>query len=1386
MVGNPINVGTGDKAQSATDFDLGDLVFTRYYNSSPSVRGSHLGVGWLDSYDRTVMQTVPGVATQMTAARPDGRELVFNKVGGVWVPDGDIPDRLVENDTSSGAVASWRLFVARTRTYESYSAGGLLLSISDGSHVLATLGYTAGTELSSTGSVVSPALLATVTDSQGRTLTFGYDNWNRLVSLRLPDGGSIDYGYDANNFLSQVTYPDHASRQYVYDEPAFSAAGVKQGKLTGIVDESGARYATYGYQADGRAISTQHGQGADRHMVSYATDGMSAQVTYPTGVQETLGFSNTLGSMKAAAASTPCGRACGELAQSRTYDANGYPASSTDFNGNVTTTTYDTAGLLTQQVDASGTPSQRTTNLTWDTTLRVPLTRTVLDASGHTVSNTQWTYNTRGQVLARCEVDPGNSATAGYACAATGAVPAGVRRWTTTYCDAVDGTQCPLVGLPLTATGPRTDLAQTTAYSYYLDSATRDCTTPGGACHQPGDLHTVTDALGHATTIASYDADGRITRETDANGVNTDLTYTPRGWLATRSVGGATTTFTYTPYGAVASITDPDGIVTAYTYDAAHRLTDITDAQGNRLHYTLDAAGNKTAEQVYDANGAVRRSLTRTYNPLGELTSVVDGLNQTVFSAGYSDSYDADGHLVHSANGRGVQQHQGYDALNRLVQTIQDYDGTDSSTANTTTGYAYDSLGRLTGVTDPDGLATTYAYDGLSDATGQASPDTGSTTRTYDAAGNVRTRTDAKGITATNSYDALDRLVSTTYPDSTQDVAYHYDEVDSVTGCSNSYPVGRLTRIVESAVTTVYCYDAQGRVTRKQQVTASGTDTTGYAYTAAGRLGGIVYPSGTLVTYTRDSDGRIQGVSVTPPNGTARTTVSSVAYLPFGPVSGYTLGNGQVVTRAYDANYRLTDLTSPAFNLHVARDAMGDITAIGNSPGASPATESYHYDALDRLTAITEADGSMLESVTYNKTGDRLSKSGSGLATGNYSYAANTHQLIATGNAARAVDANGNTTAISQAGITYGLGYNDRNRLTVVQSGGSTVGTYTYNALGQRIQKVTGTGTERLDYDEASQLLAEAGLTNRDYIWMDDIPVATVDTQARASTISYITADQLGTPRAIADGSGTAFWQLPYQGNAFEELLPASSTGYVYNLRSAGEYYDTETGLDSNGYRTRDPGTWRFLQSDPLGLGGGVSTYATVGSNPLGNIDPLGLQTLPPSTYSIDWTKPETRSAFAQYALNLVVPGYALYGCYKEGCGAAGWVGAALGSLPAIGAVSGVLREARAARAMCGAAEGSGKTIVIGESMADRVIPAAEANGASYYNPPEAPPEQWMQNNRDWINQKMDEGCTILDCGAAPGRTNYPNPTSPYYQMELDQIMSRGYRNYSKIPVIGE
>jgi RHS repeat-associated protein len=290
----------------------------------------------------------------------------------------------------------------------------------------------------------------------------------------------------------------------------------------------------------------------------------------------------------------------------------------------------------------------------------------------------------------------------------------------------------------------------------------------------------------------------------------------------------------------------------------------------------------------------------------------------------------------------------------------------------------------------------------------------------------------------------------------------------------------------------------------------------------------------------------------------------------------------------------------------VARDAMGDITAIGNAPGANPATETYSYDPLYRLTTVTEANGSVLESVTYNQTGDRLSKTGNGLATGTYSYNPNTHQLIATGSAARTVDADGNTTGISEASSTYGFGYSDRNRMTVAQLGGSTIANYTYNGLNQRIQKVASSATERYGYDEDSQILDEYGATNRDYVWMDGNPVANVDTTGTTSTLAYVTADQLGTPRAVADSNGNTEWQNAYQGNPWNEQSPTSS-GYVYNLGFPGQYFDVETGLSFNNARNYDPTTGRYLQSDPIGLMGGPNTYAYVTNNPLSLSDPYGL-----------------------------------------------------------------------------------------------------------------------------------------------------------------------------------
>jgi len=529
-----------------------------------------------------------------------------------------------------------------------------------------------------------------------------------------------------------------------------------------------------------------------------------------------------------------------------------------------------------------------------------------------------------------------------------------------------------------------------------------------------------------------------------------------------------------------------------------------------------------------------------------------------------------------------------------------------AQTANTKTTYTYDALNRVTEVTDPSGFNTTYQYDGLSDPTSTTAPDSGTKSLTFDAAGNVLTALDANGNTVTYTYDVVDRRLTASYADSTLNVVYHYDQPNSATGCAVSYPIGHLTQVVENAVTTTLCYNAQGFVIQKSQTLNGITDVTNYTRSAAGRLLAVTHPDGNQVNYTRDADGRVSAVSVTTTSGTT-TVASNVTYEPFGPMTSYTLGSGQTVTRTYDANYRLTDLVSPAFTLHVARDVMGNINAIGDAPGANPATETYGYDPLYRLTSITEANGSVLEGVTYNQAGDRLTKTGSGLATGAYTYNTGTHQINATGNASRTVDANGNTTAISEAGTTYGFGYNGRNRLSVAQVNQSTVATYVYNAIGERVAKTSSGTTERYNYGMGHQLLDEYGATNRDYVYLNGVPVANVDTQGTTTTVAYVTADPSGTPRAVTDASGTVLWAWPYEGNAWGELAPITN-GYTYNIRFPGQYFDIETGLANNIFRDYDSASGRFAQVDPMGLGGGINGYAAVSNNPLNRIDADGLR----------------------------------------------------------------------------------------------------------------------------------------------------------------------------------
>lgn len=893
-----------------------------------------------------------------------------------------------------------------------------------------------------------------------------------------------------------------------------------------------------------------------------------------------------------------------------TYDRQGYLVTETDANGHATAYTYDAAGRVATRKDAAGQVTRyaydalnRLTRTTYPDGTYAEDTYDKLDRVAHRDRRglvTTYAYDAMRNLVR--ETDPrGHATTYTY-------YPNNLLRSRT---DANGGTTQwlrDLEGRVVQRLGP-----QGGATTFTYDTANR--------------LLTQANALGHAVSYLAYDGADRPTRVKDANGVLRDLQYHPRGWLTgltvrassdgTASTDDATWAFAYDATGQLLNATDPDGVATTQAFDAAHRLTALTDAQRNRRAFTLDAVGNRTAETLYaDSHGSALRVAQRTwrYDALDRPDQQRDGLGQLTQYA-----YDSDSRPVSRTNPLAVVTRTRYDAEGHVTATVEDERGLNLFTARRTTSYDYDAAGHLVKVTDPEGLVTRYTRDALGQLTWQDSPDTGLSGRTYDVAGRIARAVDARGVTVSYAYDPLDRRTAVTYADASQDVAYAYDEPNSATGCPRSAPVGRLTRLVEGNGTrTVYCYDSRGNVSRKVQTLPNGrVDTTQYDYTRADRLASILYPSGHRVRYERDANGRVAGVRWQAAGSAASTpVVSAMQYLPFGPVKQYALGPtaNQVVTRSYDLDYRMNGLQSPALQLYLTYDPAGRVLA-ANDKGSLLPTDIYVHDALDRLVSDTVMDGLWLrgiETYAYNPTGDRLSKISLGFphvqAAGLAFYQPGTHRLLTAGASTYRYDANGNTIERHQAGERWNLAYDSRNRLALVQRQGQDIAAYTYNALGERIGKDTLYPTllsQRYVYDEQHHLLGEYGDTARDYVWVDDLPVAVVDTQNGIATVNYIHADGLNTPRAVTDAAKKVLWAWPYSGNPYGEQPPVSN-GFALNLRFPGQYYDAETGTHYNVHRDYDPTTGRYEQSDPIGLDGGVGTYTYAANSPLIFVDPDG------------------------------------------------------------------------------------------------------------------------------------------------------------------------------------
>ncbi|MBL1140421.1 MAG: RHS repeat protein [Proteobacteria bacterium] len=390
---NPINPGTGNKFQIETDYTSKSpfgLIIQRTYNSNDSVTSSRIGQNWRHSYDKSI-ETVN--SKRVDVYRDDGKVFGFTLSVNSWIPDADVTGRLTELLNAQSDRIGWQ-YITENDTVEEYDISGRLISLSNRAGQTQTLDYEVS---SNNGGDDFPHSLDKVTDLFGRTLQFSYDVDGQIDAITDPTGAIYTYSYDANKNLEIVTYPDETpldsndnpTRIYHYEDVNFIHA------LTGITDETGNRFATWGYDTQGRAIFSEHA-GSDRADLVYNVDGTTT-VTDASGNVQVHHFDTLFGIHRTGAIDGDQCTNCGTTAKNTTYDANGFVASRTDFNGNITNYINDARGLETTRTEAVGTSEERTITTEWHATFRLPIKIT------EPGKITTFTYDTQGRLLERSE-----------------------------------------------------------------------------------------------------------------------------------------------------------------------------------------------------------------------------------------------------------------------------------------------------------------------------------------------------------------------------------------------------------------------------------------------------------------------------------------------------------------------------------------------------------------------------------------------------------------------------------------------------------------------------------------------------------------------------------------------------------------------------------------------------------------------------------------------------------------------------------------------------------------------------------------------------------------------------------------------------------------------
>lgn len=731
-----------------------------------------------------------------------------------------------------------------------------------------------------------------------------------------------------------------------------------------------------------------------------------------------------------------------------------------------------------------------------------------------------------------------------------------------------------------------------TSESRYLDDAEAALATTRYRYDDEGRLKEVADGIGIIGRL-DYTSPGEVAELTDGLGMATRLAYDDNGLLVMRTQAADT----------------QDASTTRFGHDSRGMSTAITDGKGVRTDLRYDDFGRKVFESSPD-----RGLMLYVHDDGGRMVARID---ETMATTRYR--YDHAGRLIAVGTDRDVELlRYRYEGLHR-VGMLSTTDGNPAQAVERVSS-EYDAFGQpvreehwLARVHEPE-----HGVVKVADSRLAKSGLTFITERQYDEAGRLVLQRLPDGHRLRYRYTPGRSMAEKGRPGQLNAILFDEQVVvteieQSVAGGLTGYTHGNgvrqgfaldlRRRIVDLNATTLTAppeLSAIARWWRKLKAWAAGREPS--AGTLVYRQSNI-FDQGNRMTSSRRIHGRVNTS-----DGAPTERIEGYRYDGMDRLAEVQV-NGRTVSRiAYDKNGNRISASDVG---HVSYD------------------RSYRYQTgTNRLSFVSmdgRKDGQLLQSVTqawmYHPTGVPLTNM-------RLSYRAGGRSDVAPARWARR--------------ITYNSA---RRPVAVHEADGQPVARYFYNSAGERIAKsVTGNGKVVTSYGlyDAQRLIAEAdeaGRITEHYIYLYGKPVAKVALTSRPSTagrvwgfirtlggallrdaaeqmdtrahIYAIHTDHIGMPQAVTDKDANLVWQ----GNSdpFGKLQVAfakmSTDGQEFDmkLRLPGQVSDAETGLHQNYYRDYDPEQGRYTTADPIGLAGGMNPYEYAGSNPLSNIDPLGL-----------------------------------------------------------------------------------------------------------------------------------------------------------------------------------